>query len=62
MMIWLKQKLASEMHPHESMEIISYIVDGEITHKDSMGNRETLKRGEVQYLSAGDGIYHSEKK
>jgi redox-sensitive bicupin YhaK (pirin superfamily) len=42
------------------MEIISYIVDGEITHKDSMGNSETLKRGEVQYLSAGDGIYHSE--
>ena len=49
------------MHPHENMEIISYIVDGEITHKDSMGNSETLKRGEVQYLSAGDGIYHSEK-
>ena len=43
------------------MEIISYIVDGEITHKDSMGNSETLKSGEVQYLSAGDGIYHSEK-
>ena len=47
-------------HPHSNMEIISYIVDGEITHKDSMGNSETLKRGEVQYLSAGDGIYHSE--
>lgn len=50
-----------ETHPHENMEIISYIVDGEITHKDSMGNKESLKRGEVQYLSAGDGIYHSEK-
>ena len=49
-----------DMHPHSNMEIISYIVDGEITHKDSMGNSETLKRGEVQYLSAGDGIYHSE--
>lgn len=49
------------MHPHENMEIISYIVDGEITHKDSMGNSETLKRGEVQYLSAGDGIFHSEE-
>ena len=48
-------------HPHSNMEIISYIVDGEITHKDSMGNSETLRRGEVQYLSAGDGIYHSEK-
>jgi quercetin 2,3-dioxygenase len=49
-----------ETHPHSNMEIISYVVDGEITHKDSMGNAETLKRGEVQYLSAGDGIYHSE--
>ncbi len=48
-------------HPHENMEIISYVVDGEITHQDSMGNFESLKRGEVQYLSAGDGIYHSEK-
>ena len=48
------------MHPHSNMEIISYVVKGEITHKDSMGNAETLKRGEVQYLSAGDGIYHSE--
>lgn len=47
-------------HPHSNMEIISYVVEGEITHKDSMGNEETLKRGEVQYLSAGDGIYHSE--
>ena len=49
-----------ETHPHSNMEIISYVVDGEITHKDSIGNSETLKRGEVQYLSAGDGIYHSE--
>lgn len=49
-----------DTHPHANMEIISYVVDGEITHKDSMGNAETLKRGEVQYLSAGDGIYHSE--
>lgn len=57
----VKPKTGFEMHPHENMEIISYIIDGEITHKDSMGNSETLKRGEVQYLSAGDGIYHSEK-
>lgn len=47
-------------HPHANMEIISYVVKGEITHKDSMGNSETLKKNEVQYLSAGDGIYHSE--
>lgn len=49
-----------DFHPHNNMEIISYIVEGEITHKDSMGNFETLTRGEVQYLSAGDGILHSE--
>ncbi len=47
-------------HPHKDMEIISYIVNGEITHKDSMGNERTLKRGEVQYMSAGTGIFHSE--
>jgi len=49
-----------DTHPHENMEIVTYIINGELTHKDSMGNEETLKRGEVQYLSAGDGIYHSE--
>jgi len=49
-----------DMHPHANMEIISYVVNGEITHKDSMGNSETIKAGDVQYLSAGDGIYHSE--
>lgn len=49
-----------DTHPHNDMEIISYVVSGEITHKDSMGNEESLKRGEVQYLSAGTGIRHSE--
>lgn len=49
-----------DTHRHRDMEIISYVVRGEISHKDSMGNIETLKRGEVQYLSAGEGIFHSE--
>ena len=49
-----------DTHPHRDMEIISYVVQGEITHKDSMGNAETLKRGEVQYMSAGTGVRHSE--
>lgn len=47
-------------HPHQDMEIISYIVSGEITHKDSMGSSETLYPGEIQYISAGTGIFHSE--
>lgn len=47
-------------HPHRDMEIISYVVDGQITHKDSMGNSESLGRGEIQYMSAGTGIQHSE--
>lgn len=48
------------MHPHNDMEIISYIVNGEITHKDSMRNERTLSRGDVQYMSAGEGVMHSE--
>ena len=56
----IKANSGFDMHPHQNMEIITYVIDGELTHKDSMGNEETLKRGEVQYLSAGDGIYHSE--
>ena len=49
-----------DMHPHRDMEIISYVVDGELTHGDSMGNKSTLTRGQVQYMSAGTGVFHSE--
>lgn len=47
-------------HPHKDMEILTYVVAGELTHEDSMQNRQTLRRGEVQYMSAGTGIIHSE--
>lgn len=47
-------------HPHRDMEICTYVVDGELTHKDSQGNEETLGRGSVQFMSAGRGITHSE--
>ncbi|MDR1922109.1 MAG: pirin family protein [Candidatus Adiutrix sp.] len=49
-----------EMHPHKNMEILSYVVNGELTHADSMNNRQTLTRGQVQYMSAGTGVVHSE--
>ena len=49
-----------DTHPHEDMEIISYVVNGELTHKDSMGNERTLSRGQLQYMSAGTGVTHSE--
>jgi redox-sensitive bicupin YhaK (pirin superfamily) len=49
-----------DTHSHANMEIISYVVHGELTHADSMGNRHTLTRGQVQYMSAGTGVSHSE--
>ena len=48
------------IHPHRDMEIITYILDGELAHKDSMGNGRIIKTGEVQGMSAGTGITHSE--
>jgi redox-sensitive bicupin YhaK (pirin superfamily) len=47
-------------HPHRDMEIITYILDGELQHNDSMGNGRVIKTGEVQYMAAGTGVVHSE--
>lgn len=49
-----------DTHPHRDMEIVSYVVDGRLTHRDSMGNTGILERGHVQYMSAGTGVLHSE--
>jgi redox-sensitive bicupin YhaK (pirin superfamily) len=47
-------------HPHREMEIVTYVVEGNLTHEDSMGTSETLGSGSVQYMTAGSGIRHSE--
>ncbi|MEZ4810592.1 MAG: pirin family protein [Allomuricauda sp.] len=47
-------------HSHDNMEIISIPLEGDLEHKDSMGNVATIKEGDVQVMSAGTGIYHSE--
>ena len=47
-------------HPHDNMDIITYVISGEIKHQDSMGNLGYIKPGEVQVMSAGTGITHSE--
>ena len=47
-------------HPHDNMEIVSIPLEGDLEHKDSMGNTTVIREGDVQVMSAGTGIYHSE--
>ncbi len=47
-------------HPHDNMEIITIVLDGELEHRDSMGNGSVIRPGEIQVMSAGAGIQHSE--
>lgn len=49
------------LHPHRGIETISYIYRGHMTHKDSLGNEDTIADGEVQWMTAGSGIFHEEK-
>jgi redox-sensitive bicupin YhaK (pirin superfamily) len=57
---WVAAGTGFGMHPHKDMEIITYILEGELTHEDSMGHREVIRPNEVQRMTAGTGVYHSE--
>jgi redox-sensitive bicupin YhaK (pirin superfamily) len=57
---WVEPEAGFGMHPHQDMEIITVQVDGELRHRDSLGSGSTLRAGEVQVMSAGTGISHSE--
>lgn len=57
---WVAPGQGFGMHPHQNMEIITYVVKGAIAHKDSLGNEEILRPGEIQRMTAGSGIVHSE--
>lgn len=47
-------------HPHRDMEIVTYVLSGELAHRDSLGNGAVIRPGEIQYMAAGSGIIHSE--
>ena len=57
---WIKAGQGFGTHPHENMEIITYIIEGELEHKDSMGNGSIIRQGELQRMTAGTGVTHSE--